>query len=354
MIPAGTETGIFDSQVIGCLRKLVRARFGVEVTDLIPLADDASDRRYARLHHPDAAPPTSVGMILAAPFADGELPFLNVRNHFEIIGAPVPHLYEADPACGVLLLEDAGEVSLEALWEREGREGARPYYLEAVDLLASIQAGAESPDPASPHLALRYAFDEAVFVRELHHTQKYAFGELLEMAAGKSDFDESFGALARAVCSQPFRLTHRDYHSRNLMVRGGGNLTVLDFQDARLGPAAYDLASLVFDSYVSLPDSLREELITRFIDRTGIAAVADAETFRTRLSWTALQRNLKAIGTFAHQKTAHGTSRYLRHIPPALAHIQCHLAALPGTEDLADRLAPYLDALETALGEITD
>ena len=154
-----------------------------------------------------------------------------------------------------------------------------------------------------------------------------------------------FAALAEALCRQPFRLTHRDYHSRNLMAPEGGGICVLDFQDARLGPALYDLASLVFDSYVALPESGRLLLAERFRQGAG-SLYSDPEAFLADLALAGLQRNLKAIGTFAFQKVERNTSRYLRHIPPTVAHIRRHLGLLPDWTELAAGLGPHLDALE--------
>ncbi|MEE9275312.1 MAG: phosphotransferase [bacterium] len=350
MTPAGAPTGVDTGDGLlakpaGALRRLARERFGVAVREEIPLAGDASDRRYLRLRHPEASPPSSVGMILSAPFAEDELPFLNVRAHFEGIGIPVPAVLGMDPAAGALLLEDAGERTLEEVWEAGGWEAASPLYLKAVDLLAVLQRGPEAADPASPHMALRRAFDPGTFARELHHTRRYAFEALLGARAPEAEFTAPFAALAEALCRQPFRLTHRDYHSRNLMAPEGGGISVLDFQDARLGPAVYDLASLVFDSYAALPESGRSLLAERFRQGAG-ALYPDPEVFRADLALAGLQRNLKAIGTFAFQKVERNTSRYLRHIPPTVAHIRRHLALLPDWAELAAGLGPHLDALE--------
>ena len=296
-------------------------------------------------------------MILSAPFAEDELPFLNVRAHFEEIGIPVPAVLGMDSAAGALLLEDAGERTLEEVWEAGGWEAASPLYLKAVDLLAVLQRGPEAADPASPRMALRRAFDPETFARELHHTRRYAFEALLGARAPKAEFAAPFAALAEALCRQPFHLTHRDYHSRNLMAPAGcippgegmaparGGICVLDFQDARLGPALYDLASLLFDSYVALLESGRSLLAERFRQGAG-TLYPDPEAFRADLALAGLQRNLKAIGTFAFQKVERNTSRYLRHIPPTVVHIRRHLGLLPDWTELAAGLGPHLDALE--------
>jgi len=318
-------------------------RFGAPGADAALLAGDASERRYARLHHPGAEPPSSIGMILSAPFDPAELPFLEVRAHLAAIGQPVPEVYAMDPGAGLILIEDGGGRSLEDLWNASGWEAAQPYYLKAVDLLVALQESKRGP--SGP--ALRRAFDPAFFARELHHTRRWAFEALLGMEAPEAAFAPPFEALCEAVCRQPFRLAHRDYHSRNLMAGPGGRLMVLDFQDARRGPAAYDLASLVFDSYAELPGEARELLIARF--RGGASAAREmgsAGAFRAALAAAGLQRNLKAIGTFAFQRAGRGKTFYLPFIPPAVRSVRGHLALLPEQAALGSLLGPFLDALE--------
>ncbi|MDA1001538.1 MAG: phosphotransferase, partial [bacterium] len=333
---AGVPPTSHPLAALDALRELAKAHLDAKVAQETPLAGDASDRRYLRLHHPEASPAASVGMILTSPWEGGQLPFLQMGALLAKIGIPVPRVYGTNPAAGVILIEDAGDKMLEDVWNEGGWEAARAPYQEAVDLLLALQERAPRVEAA---------FVPETFARELHHTRRYAFEALLKMDAPENTFADPFDALAAEVCRLPFRLTHRDYHSRNLMVREG-KLIVLDFQDARMGPITYDLASLVFDSYVSLPENAREELIGRYREGSDAArALGGSEAFAHALALTALQRNLKAIGTFAFQWAERGTSRYLSHIPPTAGHIRGHLEKLPRWRRFADQLAPYLDVL---------
>ncbi len=291
---------------------------------------------------------SSIGMILASPFDEKELPFINVQAHFRAIGLPVPEIYAADPESGLLLLEDGGDRTLETVWNAGGWEAARPFYEEAIRLLAALRrAPVENEEPK--RLALGHGFDEALFIRELHMTRRCAFEGLCGLPALEVDFELPFTALAEALCELPYTLTHRDYHSRNLMAREkySTGLLVLDFQDARLGPAVYDIASLVFDSYVPLPEEGRRALVAQFRAESGAEELFPApEAFDSALCLTGLQRNLKAIGTFACQKTERGNPRYLRHIPLAATHVRRHLAALPEWSEFAALIEPYIRTLE--------
>src|SRR6185295_6505679 len=101
------------------------------------------------------------------------------------------------------------------------------------------------------------------------------------------------------LAAEPRVLCHRDYHSRNLMVRGR-ELYIIDFQDARQGPDTYDLVSLLRDSYVDLADGVVNDLIAYFLAITQ-RPPGPAGEFRRRFDLMALQRNLKALGTFGFQ-----------------------------------------------------
>ena len=125
-------------------------------------------------------------------------------------------------------------------------------------------------------------------------------------------------------------LCHRDYHSRNLML-SAGDLYIIDFQDARMGPDTYDLVSLLRDSYVDLTEGTVDELIAHFVAlrREGAPSTHDAAweaDFRRRFDMMALQRNLKALGTFGYQTTVRGNPVYIQYIPRTLRYAKANLA----------------------------
>ena len=117
-------------------------------------------------------------------------------------------------------------------------------------------------------------------------------------------------------------LCHRDYHSRNLMLHDE-QLYIIDFQDARMGPDTYDLVSLLRDSYVDLPEQTVSELIAYFLALKGDDGQEAA--FRDRFDVMALQRNLKALGTFGYQTTARRNPVYIQYIPRTLRYVRDNL-----------------------------
>ena len=122
-------------------------------------------------------------------------------------------------------------------------------------------------------------------------------------------------------------LCHRDYHSRNLMLHDG-SLYIIDFQDARMGPDTYDLVSLLRDSYVDLSAAAGRRADRVFPGAQGRGR-ADEPEFRRRFDLMALQRNLKALGTFGYMTTSRNNTVYIQYIPRTLAYVKANLAKYP-------------------------
>src|SRR5947209_15226067 len=118
--------------------------------------------------------------------------------------------------------------------------------------------------------------------------------------------------IAEQLATQQTVFTHRDYHSRNLMVQDE-RIRVIDFQDALMGPSTYDLASLLRDSYLSLDQDLIDELVIRYLEgRAKASAPLDRVTFLRLFDLTSVQRNLKAAGRFVYIAREKHNDRYLQ------------------------------------------
>ena len=141
-------------------------------------------------------------------------------------------------------------------------------------------------------------------------------------------------------------LCHRDYHSRNLMLHEG-SLYIIDFQDARMGPDTYDLVSLLRDSYVDFTEQQVEELIAFFLALRGAwrRPRGGPQEFRRRFDLMALQRNLKALGTFGFQTTSRGNTVYIQYIPRTLNYVRANLARYARFGRLRELLAEHLEEL---------
>ena len=127
-----------------------------------------------------------------------------------------------------------------------------------------------------------------------------------------------------------------------------GSLVIIDFQDARLGPSTYDLVSLLRDSYVDLPSRNVDELIAYFLAlQAGAAGVSPdaAAEFRRRFDVMALQRNLKALGTFGYQTVTRDNPVYIQYIPRTLNYVRANLAKYPRFARLRELLAGLIEEL---------
>ncbi len=138
----------------------------------------------------------------------------------------------------------------------------------------------------------------------------------------KKELAEALGRLPLRL-PEPAVFAHRDFHSRNLLLQRG-RLVLVDFQDSLVAPSLYDLASFAFDSYLDLGPW--RGLLLQQLEKAGWLGSEE------ELRLTALQRNIKALGTFAFQVRVRGHRAYGRYIPRTLRHILGHLQRLPGPD----------------------
>jgi aminoglycoside/choline kinase family phosphotransferase len=238
----------------------------------------------------------------------------------------------------VLALEDLGDVTLQAHVGAGSAAEHAALYDEAVDLIDVFQR--RGRDLASDrYLPYGVAFDAAKLTWEFDFFLKHfleGYRGVLWAPGEREALRAELLAIAEELAAEPRVLCHRDYHSRNLMVHRG-RLAIIDFQDARMGPDTYDLASLLRDSYVEIGDALRDRLLVRFLARGE--AGADPERFRARFDLMSLQRNLKALGTFGFQTAARQNPVYIQYIPRTLRHVRDNLHRDARFGRLADLLS---------------
>ncbi len=302
------------------LEQFVRDHFP-EGTRLDRLKGDASTRRFFRIAPPDRIP--LILMLYPDPFEWETLPLHGNHEHFASVGAPVPRLERVFPEKGILLLEDLGDTTLQAALLADPALDRRALYREAIDIIILLQERGTRELPAGA-VARSWALDEARFLWELDHFFKHfvlGYRHARPGAGEESVFRGFFEWLSLSLDRADRVLCHRDFQSRNLMVTPGG-LRVIDYQDARMGPASYDLASLLRDSSLDIDAELREEGIRYFLSRrTGLAR----EEFREELERMALQRNIKDLGTFGYQVHHAGNGEYEQYIPRTLAMVRAAL-----------------------------
>jgi aminoglycoside/choline kinase family phosphotransferase len=307
---------------------------------VVPLTGDASDRRYYRVLTPDE--PSIVLSLYASPFEVDTLPFVNVARLLERMPVPIPRVLGHADDIGVLALEDLGDVTLQAHLGAASPSQHAALYRQAVALIDTMQRrGAELEAPE--FLPYRIAFDVEKLTWEMDFFTKHfleAYRGVHVSDAARDGLREEFAAVVEPLAAEPRVLCHRDYHSRNLMFHEG-RLYIIDFQDARMGPDTYDLVSLLRDSYVDLAESTVGELIAYFLALKGKPELEPE--FRARFDLMALQRNLKALGTFGYQTTARRNPVYIQYIPRTLRYVRDNLARHARFWRLRDLLAAHVE-----------
>ena len=277
-----------------------------------PLLGDASTRRYFRVRLPDGG--TRILAYYAPELREQLRRFLAA---YEAVSphARVPEVLAHDEAC--VLQTDVGDRTLFDLLHERNAE-ALPCYERAIAMLKDFQR-------AGP-LAINPSFDAPFFLAEMEMTREFYVERLMGAARGE-ELAPLFQKLAENIARHPYVLCHRDYHGQNLHLFNR-DVYVIDYQDLRMGPDTYDLASLLRDRGVAEILGGRE---LELLDLYG----AD----RRRYFETLLQRSLKILGTFARQPIERGRLHYLDFIPSTLASVRRCLDELPELAALA-RLFP--------------
>jgi len=340
---SATSTGSLEVQgALPLIRQYLDERrpddaAGVRLT---PLFGDASTRRYYRVEDGGRS---HVLALYPEPFEPDDLSYIAVHRLLEGYGLPVPATEDVDGPRGIVLQEDLGDCTLQAVLEEAGGGRREELYREAVDEIAQLQVqAARGPQKAG---CFTIAFDIEKLSWELHYFLKHFLEGLRACdltVEDRATLSAAFHELGHEIASWPRVLCHRDYHSRNLMLHDG-QLHWIDFQDARLGPSTYDLASLLRDAYVDVPEELQEELKERF--RQTAAPDETREVFRRRFDLMCVQRNLKALGTFGYMATVRQNPVYLPYIPRTLAHARRNLSRYPELERLWRTLLRHLPEL---------
>ena len=303
---------------------------------LVPLAGDASARRYYRVIQDEkTSEKTSEKtwvLMLWVPFSQAEYPFLSVQRHFSACHVQVPEIIAIGEALGALLLEDLGDLTLERkFWESAKSESSEEFYLKTIDELIKIHD--VTTYSAIKSTASVTKFDPAKFLWEMNYAKENLLLELLNVklnAADAAELNSAFVNFCTLLAEKPKVICHRDFHSRNVMLKRN-KVIIIDFQDARLGPVQYDLVSLFKDSYVDIDDAYATKLMNYYLQNSNIKKTRNfsEEDFFKTYELQSLQRCFKACGSFASFMNQRRDTRYLKYLAPTLRRVFKALAHFP-------------------------
>jgi aminoglycoside/choline kinase family phosphotransferase len=286
---------------------------------LIPLINDASFRRYFRVQNKDE----SFVVMDAPPTKENCQTYVAIARSFYRHGLNVPVIHAENLDQGFLLLTDFGD----QLYLNQLNAATAPQlYQSAIKDLLLLQACQHIDNYALPKFDARLYYQEMMLFRDWY-LEKYLGASL--SAREIDGLEKTFQLLIVDALAQPQVCTHRDYHSRNLMVVAGQSQPgILDFQDAVLGPITYDLLSLLRDCYIDWPPAQVENWVLqyqRLALQAGLLSQDDTQQFLRWFDWIGLQRHLKCLGIFARLHARDQKSKYLQYLPRIIRymHIVC-------------------------------
>lgn len=317
-------------------------------TRLDRLHGDASARTYYRVQlennsslilmvMPEGAASVSEE-ISKASRPPAEPSFINVRRFLDACGLPTPAILHYEPEERWILLEDLGD-GLLARYITADAALKRQWYERALDLLVELQRRTMAQRPSEECIAFHRSFDAELVNWEFDHFKEYLLAARGHPLSEKHA--ERFTTLTRAVTERivdlPYLFTHRDFQSRNLMVRNG-ELVMIDFQDALRGPYIYDVVALLRDSYVAFTPDETETLLAHYAQRSGRELAAVRKDF----ALVTIQRKMKDAGRFVYIDRVKGNPNFLEFIPASLAYVREALATQREWHSLLELLIPYV------------
>jgi tRNA threonylcarbamoyl adenosine modification protein YjeE len=330
------------------------------------LQGDASTRTYDRLtvgdkncilmnapRRPDG-PPVRAGKPYSAiaHLAESVLPFVAMAKGLREQGLSAPEILHADLEQGLLLIEDLGD---ERVVEGDPPTLMEERYTAAVDALLHLH-GRQLPDrlPVAPHVEYRIPpYDMDAFLIEAELLLDWYLPRLgvTLPAEARAEFQTLWREALQPAIDLPPTWVLRDFHSPNLLWlpkrRELQQLGILDFQDALMGPAGYDLASLLQDARVDVPEAVEVALLGRYVRRRrGADPEFDAAPFIKTYVTLAAQRASKILGIFARLDMRDGKPQYLRHMPRVWTYLHRSLAH-PALGPLNTWYGEHVPALNT-------
>lgn len=299
-----------------------------------PLAGDASSRKYYRI----ISQQQSWVLMQWEPFNPESYPFLSVLNHFKQSGVHVPQVVAVSGKEGLLLLEDLGDLTLERkFWENQNQEVALPYYKKTLDEILKVHFLASKNK--GPCTAFGIQFDTEKLLWELNYGFEHLVLGVLKFIPKNNSTQKIFLDICEKLNREPKFIAHRDYHSRNVMLKFD-EVVLIDFQDARMGAIQYDLVSLLRDSYVNISDEIEQTLLNYYLERAASYLPKDfsREHFDYIYNLQTIQRCFKACGSFASFYQTRGDTRYLKYLLPTLRRVIKSVSHFPEYKDFASLL----------------
>ena len=290
------------------------------------LKGDGSERRWYRVSGKET---TLIVVDHGPPLGEGTCEadsFFAIGRHLHNKGVAVPRICAYDRPSGLVALEDLGDLHLHALVLRtQAREKVVASYSQVIDLLVFMGLeGAKGFDPAFAYETPRYD-EDLILNKEARYFVDAFVNGYMGLGIDFKHLQGEFELLAkRALYKSHIGFLHRDFQSRNIMIKEN-KCYAIDFQGGRLGPLAYDIASLLIDPYVQLPERIQKDLLTYYIRRLKALVPMDPLDFINTYTYCAINRNFQILGAFAFLSREKGKEDFKKYIPQAVSSLKRHL-----------------------------
>lgn len=315
---------------------------------LMPLAGDASDRRYSVVVAGDAR------WVLVIAQHECNIRFVYVTHELDRQGIRVPYIFAmqarpekiAGEAISCVLMSFVGDVHLVSKLIASGGD---------LDVLRALYASAIDPIHQWQTITTDIrSYDVAAFAAESDLFCQWWIPHIAQQGDKLlALYKQMMMELYPLLLAQPFSFAHRDYHSRNILIKqADGLLYTIDYQDAIRAPIAYDLVSLLKDCYYDIGDALRRVLCKDFYDRRFTVmqkASYPLDAFIADFEMIGIQRHLKVAGIFVRLCVRDGKSAYLDALPLCITYLQKACAGLPFGRAFAATLADELLTMPMAI-----
>ena len=283
------------------------------------ISGGGSDRSFYRIEKEGAAI-----ILMVSPPQDGEFQhYLAIGKFLRELGIGVPEFYQTDQGKKFLFMEDVGDESLYLKAQKGMTEDEIVFwYQQALETLVYMQGEGGKKWKDCPAATGR-TFDYKTLRWETEYFQENFLGKYCEMAIpDQAGLSREFKSLAEKVASEPLYFMHRDFQSQNIMIHHD-KVRIIDFQGARRGLLQYDVASLLKDAYVVLPEMARKKLFAFYLDKLkdhGLTIV-DRDHFYEIFVLAGLQRNMQALGAFSFLSLVKGKGWFKQYIPAGVAYL---------------------------------
>lgn len=284
-----------------------------------------SDRKYYRLSDTEKS---AVLMVCSPNDPDFER-HIAYTEFFRRHSLPVPEMFGADREHKQAIFEDLGDRSLYS-WLKCRREPeiTQGMYSKVLDILVKLHTTVSRKSAECQLLCSRVFDYEHLRWETRYFLERFVSGLIGITIKDEHKLEAEFRMLAERVDLFPKAVVHRDFQSQNIMLTGNGTPRLIDYQGARMGPPAYDLASALWDPYHRLEEDMRERLVCCYIEkmRAGLFSDFNEDEFRYSLLFCRLQRHMQALGAYGFLSKVKGKKYFLKHIPQAMGYLSEEIA----------------------------